>query len=170
MVGEMNEENIGALGGDKVANLTSNMSANGLISVGEKALAGIAKTLPNEEMRTLGSEKLDAVITGVEIQTITEMTADKLGEMMDVIEADQISRMDEARKSEVLKSVGATLLLSTDGEVLTDWQAPEDIESLPALAQESASLEEQMLASWTIDDNPFRPTAFNLLKIGWGGN
>ena len=66
----------------------------------------------------------------------------------------------------MLKSVGVTLLIAADGEVLTDWQAPEDIESLPALAQDSASLEEQMLATWTVDGNLSRPTAFNLLKIG----
>ena len=69
-------------------------------------------------------------------------------------------------KGEVLKSVGASLLQSADGEVITEWQAAKDTDPPTDLAENTASVEEEKLASWTVEGNLSLPPG--LASLGFG--
>ena len=126
------------------------MQPGDLQGVGKGALEAITKELPSEGINSLGSDRVEVMVKGVDVTTIKEVGTAKLGNMMDVMKVDQIGELDAGKKSEILKSSGANFLKlkpaegteateTTTSEI--EWPDPEKIVEKPEFESLAKELE-----------------------------
>jgi hypothetical protein len=123
--------------------------------------------LPSDSINALGADRVEVMVTGVDVEAIKEVATDTLLNMMDTMKVEQIGTMGDDRKSQILESTGANFLslISGEGVSTTDWPDPTLILEKPAFETQAEAIEEAVKAKLESSISESALAALSRLRI-----